>query len=50
MTETHTSDNPAKLDAVEARSAKPVRGMRSVLTISLITVIILFAIILAIFM
>ncbi|WP_154813685.1 hypothetical protein [Hellea balneolensis] len=49
MTETHTSENPAELQAEEARSAELVKGMTSVLTISLIAIVILFAVVLAIF-
>jgi len=50
MTETHTDNDPAELTPKEARGAKPVKGMTTVLGLSIVGVVILFAIVLAIFM
>jgi len=50
MTKKHTPTSPAKLDPKEARAGKPVKGMPVVLGVSILAVVIIFAVVLAIFL
>lgn len=47
MTEKHTDNSPAELEPEEARSATPVKGMTTVLGVSIVAVVIVFFIAIA---